>query len=144
MEYAVSDVAVILIDLQRAIVERSPEGMGRHITAAARQLADAARFAGCPVFWIRVTRRKDGGDRPQAVTDIVPISTPIDLSEGSSNVEIAPDLHPQPEDYIITKHGRSAFIGTDLDRTLRRLKRNTLLLGGVATNWGVESTARDA
>jgi nicotinamidase-related amidase len=44
----------------------------------------------------------------------------------------------------VTKHQWGAFYGTDLDVQLRRRGIQTIVLGGVATNIGVESTARQA
>jgi nicotinamidase-related amidase len=45
---------------------------------------------------------------------------------------------------VITKRQWSAFHGTELDLQLRRRKITSIVLGGIATNFGVESTARDA
>src|SRR6185295_13028044 len=50
----------------------------------------------------------------------------------------------QPGDLRITKRQWSAFYGTELDLQLRRRGITTIVLGGIATNFGVESTARDA
>ena len=50
----------------------------------------------------------------------------------------------EPSDLIITKRQWGAFYGTELDLQLRRRGVRTIVLGGVATNFGVESTARDA
>jgi nicotinamidase-related amidase len=45
---------------------------------------------------------------------------------------------------VITKRQWGAFYGTGLDLDLRRRGKKTIVLGGIATNFGVESTARDA
>ncbi len=50
----------------------------------------------------------------------------------------------QPGDLVITKRQWGAFYGTELDLQLRRRGIRTLVLGGVATHIGVESTARQA
>jgi nicotinamidase-related amidase len=50
----------------------------------------------------------------------------------------------QPSDIRVTKHQWGAFYGTDLDTQLRRRNIQTVVLGGIATNLGVESTARQA
>jgi nicotinamidase-related amidase len=47
-----------------------------------------------------------------------------------------------PTDIWITKHQWGAFHGTDLDDQLRRRGITTIVLGGISTNFGVESTAR--
>ena len=57
---------------------------------------------------------------------------------------LVPELDQQPSDLVIRKHNWSAFYGTDLDLQLRRRRIGTIVLGGVATNIGVESTARQA
>lgn len=53
-------------------------------------------------------------------------------------------LDPREGDIVITKRQWGAFYGTELDLQLRRRHIRTLILGGIATNFGVESTARDA
>jgi nicotinamidase-related amidase len=50
----------------------------------------------------------------------------------------------QPSDITVTKHQWGAFYGTDLDVQLRRRGVKTVVIGGIATNMGVESTARQA
>ena len=58
--------------------------------------------------------------------------------------EIVGELTPTNEDLLITKHQWGAFYGTELDLELRRRGVKTIILGGISTNIGVESTARDA
>ena len=58
--------------------------------------------------------------------------------------EIVPELGPEEGDIVVTKRQWGAFYGTDLDLQLRRRGIATIVLGGIATNYGVESTARDA
>ncbi len=50
----------------------------------------------------------------------------------------------QPSDICITKRQWGAFHGTELDLQLRRRGIQTIVLAGVSTNIGVESTARQA
>jgi len=49
-----------------------------------------------------------------------------------------------PGDIVVTKRQWGAFYGTDLDLQLRRRGVTTIVPGGIATNFGVESTARSA
>jgi nicotinamidase-related amidase len=58
--------------------------------------------------------------------------------------EIVTELSPTREDLVITKHQWGAFYGTELDLELRRRGIKTIVLCGISTNYGVESTARDA
>jgi nicotinamidase-related amidase len=57
--------------------------------------------------------------------------------------EIVAELGPREGDIVVTKRQWGAFYGTDLDLQLRRRGITTVVLGGIATNYGVESTARD-
>ena len=66
---------------------------------------------------------------------------PGGFSEGWS--ELADGL-AEPSDLRITKRQWGAFYGTELDLQLRRRGIQTIVLGGIATNIGVESTARQA
>jgi nicotinamidase-related amidase len=50
----------------------------------------------------------------------------------------------QAGDLIVTKRQWGAFYGTDLEQHLRRRGIRTIVIGGIATNFGVESTARAA
>jgi nicotinamidase-related amidase len=58
--------------------------------------------------------------------------------------EFVPEMAPREGDVVITKRNWGAFYGTELELQLRRRGVRTLVLGGISTNFGVESTARDA
>jgi nicotinamidase-related amidase len=58
--------------------------------------------------------------------------------------DIVPEIGPRQGDIVIVKRQWGAFYGTELDLQLRRRGVRTIVLGGIATNFGVESTARDA
>ncbi|MGP3937960.1 isochorismatase family protein [Nonomuraea sp. KM88] len=55
---------------------------------------------------------------------------------------IVDDQIGHPGDITVTKRAWSAFYGTDLDLQLRRRSVTQLVLAGIATSSGVESTAR--
>jgi len=58
--------------------------------------------------------------------------------------EIVEELKPQPKDIVFQKRRPDGFVGTDLDLILRSNGVRTILIGGVATEGGVEGTARTA
>jgi nicotinamidase-related amidase len=58
--------------------------------------------------------------------------------------EIVEELKPQPRDIVFQKRRPDAFVGTDFDLMLRSNGVRTILIGGVATEGGVEGTARSA
>jgi nicotinamidase-related amidase len=53
-------------------------------------------------------------------------------------------MGPKPGDIVITKRQWGAFYGTELDLELRRRGITAVILCGISTNIGVESTARFA
>jgi nicotinamidase-related amidase len=59
-------------------------------------------------------------------------------------LELAPELEAAESDVLILKRQWGAFYGTELDLQLRRRGVKTIVLGGIATNLGVESTVRSA
>ena len=135
--------ALVVIDLQRGIVAM-PTGPRSSVEVVARaaQLAKALRAAGGTVVLVQVTPSPDGKDSLRPVTDAPAQaggrSLPPDWSE------IVPELAPEATDIVITKRQWGAFYGTELDLQLRRRGIDTIVLCGISTSIGVESTARDA
>ncbi|HUZ08251.1 MAG TPA: hydrolase [Candidatus Paceibacterota bacterium] len=134
--------ALVAIDLQNLIVSRQTQPHdARTVVENTAQLASALRVKGGFIVWVRVAFSADGKDCLQSVCDqswTPPRELPPDASE------FAPGLSIQPTDHIVTKRQWGAFYGTDLDLQLRRRGMTTIVLAGIATNIGVESTARDA
>ena len=95
-----------------------------------------------PVFLVRVTPSADMKDRLKPIID--PSAQTFSAGNSPDWAEIIPELGPEPGDFVITKRQWGAFYGTDLDLQLRRRNIDTIVLCGIATNFGVESTARFA
>ena len=135
--------ALVLIDLQQGVVSRpfAPRS-GAEVVQNASRLAAKFRALGATVVLVRVTFQQDSRDRLNA-----PADAPMQFNTSAlppNWAELAPEIGPQPGDLIITKRQWGAFYGTELDLQLRRREVRTIVLGGIATNFGVESTARDA
>jgi nicotinamidase-related amidase len=134
--------AIVVIDLQKGIAGMpggAPHTKPSVIANAARLLA-AARAAGAQPVLVHVGGSLDGADRVHTPTDQAMRSTgalPPDWSE------LIPELDQQSGDVVILKRQWGAFYGTDLDLQLRRRNLTTIILCGIATEFGVESTARD-
>jgi nicotinamidase-related amidase len=134
--------ALILIDLQKGIVAMptAPDS-GEAVLAKGKELARHFRAAKAPVVLVNVAFSPDFGDALKA-----PVDRPLQLPargfpEGWA--ELADGL-AEPSDLRITKRQWGAFHGTELDLQLRRRGVTTVVIGGIATNLGVESTARAA
>ncbi|WOJ89969.1 hydrolase [Methylocapsa polymorpha] len=134
--------ALILIDLQKGIVGAPTEPhSGAAVLARGKDLALRFRAAGAPVVLVNVAFSPDFGDALKAPVDRPPHA----LSDGypESWAELADGL-AEVSDLRITKRQWGAFYGTELDLQLRRRGVATVVIGGIATNIGVESTARTA
>jgi nicotinamidase-related amidase len=137
-----STAALVLIDLQVGIVGRPtvPHAAG-DVVARAVRLADCFRAAAATVVLVHVGFASDGQDRPPQQVD-APLPSTGQMPPNWS--DLVPQLNVQPGDLTILKHQWGAFYGTELDLQLRRRGVRTIVLAGIATNFGVESTARDA
>jgi nicotinamidase-related amidase len=135
--------ALVVIDLQRGIVAMpSVPHSSAEVVAHAAQMAAALRAAGGTVVFVHVTPSADGKDGLKPITD-----APVQAGRRTLPpdwAELVPELAPQPSDVIITKRQWGAFYGTELDLQLRRRGVDTIILCGISTSIGVESTARDA
>jgi nicotinamidase-related amidase len=130
--------ALVLIDLQKGILGRKLEPISaEELVERGKALAARFRAAGSLVVLVNAVPAPD--DPPRRVDEPSPIPKP--LPDGFA--DLAPGL-AKPGDLTITKKSWGAFHGTDLDLELRRRGVRTIALGGVATQFGVESTARQA
>ena len=136
-----SKTALVVIDLQKGVVGRqtSPHASDMVVKNSAA-IAEAFRATGMPVFLVRVAFSLDGKDALRPIVD-APWSAQTPPPDWT---EIVPEMGPKPGDFVITKHQWGAFHGTELDLQLRRRGITTIVLCGIATNIGVESTARFA
>jgi nicotinamidase-related amidase len=133
--------ALVIIDLQRGIVSQpTAPHLAQDVIARCRQLLAAARLAGVLPVLVHVGGAPDYADRLRQSADwpTPARQRPADWSD------FVPEISPQEGDVVIFKRQWGAFYGTDLDLQLRRRGIDTLVLCGIATEFGVESTARNA
>jgi nicotinamidase-related amidase len=132
--------ALILIDLQRGIAALPTEPRpSADVIRNAVRLADAARKSGALVVLVHVSFASDGANMVRKDVEESP-----SMQRALGWDEIVDELRPTASDVVVTKRQWGAFYGTNLDLELRRRGRKTIVLGGISTNFGVESTARDA
>lgn len=116
--------ALVLVDLMERIVALPLEPRkGTEVLAVCEELAASFRSAGATVVLVRVERT--------GVAEQPPGSGLVQGLLTAGDIEIV-------------KRTIGAFQGTGLDDRLRRHGITTLVFGGIATNLGVESTARAA
>lgn len=125
--------ALIVIDLQTGIVALPTAHPTADVIAKSRQALDAFRRHKLPVVLVNVdagapgrTQQPPRGPFPPGFADFVP------------------ELAQQPSDHIVTKKTWGAFTNTDLAAFLQSNGVTQVVIVGVATSAGVESTARQA
>jgi nicotinamidase-related amidase len=126
--------ALVVIDLQKGIVSLPTAHPTDQIVARAAELARAFRAHQLPVVLVHVT----GGAPGRTQTPTPKGQRPADWAE------LVPQLDRQPGDHVVTKQRWGAFTGTRLDDYLRQRGVTQIVLAGISTSIGVESTARSA
>ncbi|MGC9952058.1 MAG: cysteine hydrolase family protein [Bryobacteraceae bacterium] len=121
--------ALLVIDLQKAIDHPS---WGRRNNPEAEKnvaaLLDAWRRSGRPVYHVRHDSSEPGSHyRP-----------------GQPGHDFKPETQPVDGETVIAKKTNSAFIGTDLEASLRTAGQAVLVVAGAITNNSVEATVRMA
>ena len=122
--------------------------------AAMRPMLDAwvrmialARAAGVPVIYTTPVSRADGADVVMLPTDLAaetglpPLTNAV---EGTPDAGFPDEIAPRQQDYVFLKRRPSAFYGTGVAELLHMLRRDSIIIGGGATNRGVETSVREA
>jgi len=143
LEIEPKSTALVVIDLQKGIATAGrplgPYSVEIVVRNAAR-LAEAFRKKGMPVFLVHVVATT--ADRLNVLADEAPARPSAPWPAEAS--EFVPAIGPKEGDLTITKKQWGAFYGTELELQLRRRGIRTIVLCGISTNYGVESTARFA
>jgi nicotinamidase-related amidase len=126
--------ALLVVDLQKGIVGLATAHPMADVVTNAAQLAGAFRSHGLPVVLINV----DGGAPGRAE------QSPRIREFPAGWTDLIPELNQQPGDHIVTKRTWGAFTNTGLEKHLRQSGVTQVVIAGVATSAGVESTARHA
>ena len=145
--------ALVVIDMQTAFCAPGAPAevpLARAIVPAINALTGALRKIGAPVIWVLHANTSRSGRSDwslffdHVVGEAVREKTMAALAPGQQTVWS--DLDVSPEDHIVIKNRYSALIAgsSQLERLLRSLDIDTVLIAGTKTNVCCESTARDA
>ena len=145
-----SRAALIVYDAcRRALTPADPARRAamRPVLDAWVALIGACRARTMPIIYTTPVSRADGADVVLLPTDLsvqtgVPSLT--NCIEGTPEAGFPEEIAPRPEDYVYLKRRPSAFYGTGVAELLRLLRRTALVIGGGATNRGVETSVREA
>lgn len=126
--------ALVTIDLQKGIISQPAAHPVEGVLKNAGTLADAFRARHLPVVLVHVS----GGAPGRTEKSLMSQNPPADWTE------MVAELHEQPSDHIVTKQTWGAFTNTDLAEYLKAQGVTQIVLAGISTSHGVESTARAA
>ena len=127
--------ALIVIDLQAGIIGLPLAHPVEPVVARSTELASEFRRRGLPVVLVNVAGSPPGRtERGSGAGRVFP----------DGWTELIPELNQHPDDILVTKYARSAFSGTGLGERLKELGVTQVVVVGIATSSGVESTARSA
>ena len=142
--------ALIAYDVCRRALTPSEPGRRaamRPVLDAWEQMIAASRAVGIPVIYTTPVSRADGADIVMLPTDlsaetgVPPLTNAV---EGTEEAGFPDEIAPTPDDFVFLKRRPSAFYGTGVAELLRMLRRDTIIIGGGATNRGVETSVREA
>lgn len=147
-----SHTAIVTSEVQNGVVgERSAlpalaEAAAAEMLPSLALLLPAARAAGVQVVHCTAYRRADGkGANHNARLFMGVRKSPVSLLPGTVEVDVVPELGPEPEDLMLTRtHGLDPMAGTDLDPVLRNLGIRTIVVTGVSVNVAVTNLVMDA
>jgi maleamate amidohydrolase len=134
---------------RRALTPTDPtrRAVMRPVLEAWVRLIALARASGVPVIYTTPVSRADGADVVMLPTDlsaetgVPPLTNAV---EGTAEAGFPDEIAPRPEDYVFLKRRPSAFHGTGVAELLHMLRRDVIVIGGGATNRGVETSVREA
>jgi nicotinamidase-related amidase len=127
--------ALIVVDLQQGVVGMTTAHPTAGVVANSAELARAFRSRGLPVVLVNATGGAPGRAEQQRAAGFV---------RPDGWADLVPELDAQPDDIYISKQTWGAFHNTALDESLRAAGVTQVVITGVATSAGVESTARAA
>jgi len=133
------NTALVLIDLQKGIVQYPVVHPIAGIIANAAKLVDAFHKAGLPVVIVNVN--------PSDAAWLKARKEPSNSPGGQFSpdfFDIVPELKTNDDDIFVTKSTWDAFDSTYIDEELRKFGVTGIVIGGVSTSIGVEGTARSA
>jgi nicotinamidase-related amidase len=128
--------ALVVWDVQKMLVDRifnKEEFLGN-----LKRLIEAARKKRIPIFFTRITPLPERFE-----------ATPRKLFFRRQKLPLTPEglelaIAPAQDDIVVPKNTASVFIGTNFELMVRNAEITTLIFAGIATEFGIESSGRDA
>ncbi|MEM1194528.1 MAG: cysteine hydrolase family protein [Pseudomonadota bacterium] len=119
--------ALTIIDVQKGMFAYGDPHHGEAVVDRLAQLLDAARASGAPIFFVQ----HDGGE-----------GSP--LAPNSEGFDFHAALAPNPDEDVTLKRHCSVFQATDLEQKLRERGVDGLVIGGMQTEFCIDTAVRGA
>ena len=151
--YIAKRTALIVVDMQNYFMKPgflAACPMAIDIVPSINRLAEKLRYKGGYVVWVQTTASPEATKGWSIYKELYSPDDwdrrNVELSEDHEGYEIWPELDTKRSDVYVKKTRFSAFIlgSSNIDKELKSLEIDTLLIAGVATNVCCEATARDA
>lgn len=149
-----STTALLIIDMQETFCKPGAPGevpAARDIVPAINDLAASLRALGVPVFWVlHANTQHDGRSDWEVFFNHVVRNKDVRArmieSLAPESQKVWRELVVEPDDLTVIKNRYSALASgaSTLERVLRNLGTDTVLVGGTKTNVCCDCTARDA
>ena len=139
--------ALLVVDAQQIYTNPNSElfcGDSKNTLSKINRLIELFQSKKQPVVFIRHIHKLDGSDLGRMFDFTGEPEEDFNFKEGSDEVKYDARLNVPRQAIEVTKNRYSAFVGTDLDRQLKKLGVDTVVVCGFMTNFCCESTARDA
>lgn len=134
---------LLVMDVQRSVVERFAQGSGPTLAAVGRAL-EGARRADVAVVHVTVGFRPGAPEVSRRNRSFAVLAGSGALALDDPQTAVHPAAAPLPGEVVVVKKRVGAFSGSDLDVVLRAMEADTLVLSGIATSGVVLSTLRHA
>lgn len=152
MELNPKTTALVVVHMQKDVVNAdgafggffAEQAVKVDVVGVTGKVLAAARSAGATVVYTRVAWQPGLADLYVNSPILGIVQQSGCLVEGSDKAEILPELTPEDTDLVVTHQRVGGFSASQLDVLLRGRGIDTLLFAGVATNFSVEGTARQA
>jgi nicotinamidase-related amidase len=142
MQNQTNKTALLVMDIQNGIVSRL--GESTNVLVPIQKAIEAARQNNIPVIFVRVGFSEGYPEVSPQNKLFAAISKFGGMTASDEATQILEDVHPKPNDPVVTKYRVSAFAGSNLEMILRSQRIDTLVLSGIATSGVVLSTLREA
>jgi nicotinamidase-related amidase len=141
--------ALVLWDCQNALVN-NVFNHEEYLTNL-KTLLTVARRREIPVIYTKITPLPPGFQSAWNMYQNMkryniddPAKLPVFMRPGSPEAEISPELAPKQGEIVLNKHSANIFFGTDFGQLMRFRGVQTIIFTGIATEYGVEHSAREA